>query len=129
MRIGISSTGKTLEDNVDLRFGRCPYFLIVDIEDKEIKNVHAKENSATGQAGGAGIAAAQTVAEEKVEAVITANVGPRAFDVFNQLGIKVYKGEGTVKDAVEKFMRGELNEISNATGPQHEGMQRFQQRR
>jgi len=37
MKIAISSTGKTLDDSVDQRFGRCTYFLIIEIEDNEIK--------------------------------------------------------------------------------------------
>jgi len=124
MKIAISSTGKTVEDNVDARFGRCPYFLIVDIEDKKIKEVKAIENTAAMQAGGAGITAAQTVANEKVEGVISVNFGPRAFDVFSQLGIKVYQGQGKIKDVIKQFIDGKLTEITIPTGPQHMGMGR-----
>ena len=122
MKVTISSTGKSLDDEVDARFGRCNYFLIVDIEDKEIKNVKAVENRAAAQAGGAGITAAQIVADEKVEAVITMNTGPRAFDVFQQLKIKVYQGQGKIKDVLQEFIDGKLKEITNATGPQHMGL-------
>ena len=122
MKLAISSTGKTLEDNIDMRFGRCAYFLIVEIEDKEIKNVKAIENHAAMQTGGAGITAAQIVANEKVDAIITVNIGPRAFDVFQQLGIKIYQAQGKIKDAIEQFINGELKEISAATGPMHFGL-------
>ena len=84
MKIAISSTGKDLEDNVDERFGRCPYFIIVEIENKKIKSSKTIENTATAQMGRAGISAAEIVANEKVEAIITVNIGPRAFDVFSQ---------------------------------------------
>ncbi len=122
MKIAISSTGKRIEDNVDVRFGRCPYFLIVEIEDKKIKNIKAVENTAAMQAGGAGITAAQIVANERVEAVITVNTGPRAFDVFAQLGIKVYQGQGKIKDVVQQFVDGKLTEITTPTGPMHMSM-------
>jgi len=122
MKVGISSTGKSIEDNVDARFGRCNYFLIVDIKDKKIKNVKAIENIAARQAGGAGITAAQIVADEKVEAVITMNTGPRAFDVFQQLGIKIYQGQGKIKGVVQEFIDDKLKDITNATGPQHMGL-------
>jgi len=125
IKIAVSSTGEDIESDVDMRFGRCPYFLIVEIEDKEIKDVEAIENTAAMQAGGAGITAAQIVADKRVSAVITMNAGPRAFDVFNQLGIKVYLGEGKIKDVVQKFIDGELEEVSTPTGPQHMGMGRF----
>lgn len=121
MKIGISSTGKDLESDVDMRFGRCPYFLIVKIEDKEIKEVKSIENTAAMQAGGAGVTSAQIVANEKVEAVITVNMGPRAFSVFAQLGIKVYQGQGKIKDVVQQFIDGKLTEISAPTGPMFMG--------
>ncbi len=125
MKIAISSTGKDLESEVDTRFGRCSYFIIVEIEDKKIKSTKAIENIASKQAGGAGITAAQTVANEKTEAIISTNLGPRAFDVFNQLGINIYQAvPGKVKDTVQKFIEGKLTEISTPTGPQHMGLGR-----
>lgn len=125
MKIAISSTGQDLESQIDARFGRCPYFLIVEIENNEIGEVKAVENVAAAQMGGAGITAAEIVANEKVEAVITVNMGPRAFDVFSQFNIKVYQGQGKVKDAVQSFIDGKLTEITAATGPMHRGMGGF----
>ena len=124
MKIAISSTGKDLESEIDARFGRCPYFLIAEIDDKEIKNVQAIENTAAGQMGGAGITAAEIVANEKVSAVITANLGPRAFSVFEQFEIKVYQGQGKISDAIQKFIKGQLTEITNSTGPLRAGFKR-----
>ena len=122
VKIGISSTGQDLESDIDARFGRCPYFLIVEVEGKEVKDVKAIENTAAAQAGGAGITAAQIIADEKVEAALSVNFGPRAFDVFNQLGIKVYTAQGKAKDAVKDFIEGKLQEVSTPTGPMHMGM-------
>ena len=122
MKIAISSTGKNLESEVDARFGRCNYFLIVEIENKKIKDFKAIENTGKDQMGGAGITAGEIVAKQKVDAVITVNLGPRAFSVFEQFEIKTYQGEGKIKDVIQKFLDGKLKEISNATGPQHEGI-------
>jgi predicted Fe-Mo cluster-binding NifX family protein len=122
MKVAISSTGKTLEDNVDGRMGRCPFFIFAEIEEGKIKDFKAVENQGAMQAGGAGITAGQAIANEKVDAVITVNVGPRAFDVFNQFGIKIYRGEGKIKDVVQDFIDNKLVEVSNPTGPQHMGM-------
>ena len=122
MKIAISSTKKNLESEIDAKFGRCPYFLIAKIDGKEIKSVKAIENTAAGQMGGAGITAAEIVANEKVSAVITVNLGPRAFSVFERFGIKVYQGQGKAKDAILKFIKGELAEIKNSTGPMHTGL-------
>jgi len=122
MKIGISSTGKTLESEIDPRFGRCNYFLIIDIVDKKIKDFKAIENTAKSQQGGAGIVAGEIVAKQKVDTIITVNLGPRAFSVFEQFKIKIYQGEGKIKEVVQKFLDEKLKELTNATGPQHEGL-------
>jgi len=122
MKIVISSIGKTLESDVDERFGRCNYFLIVEVEDKKVKGTNVIENTAKAQAGGAGITAGEIVANEKPDAVISTNLGPRAFSVFKQIGIKIYKGQGKIKDVVRDFIDDKLEELTNATGPQHIGL-------
>ncbi|MEA2098106.1 MAG: NifB/NifX family molybdenum-iron cluster-binding protein [Patescibacteria group bacterium] len=114
MKIAISSTGKDLENEVDTKFGRCPYFLIVEIENKEIKNVQAIENITANQRGKAGITSAEIIAKEKVNAVITANLGPRAFSVFEQFEINIYQGQGKISDVVQRFIDGELAEMKNS---------------
>lgn len=117
MKIAVSSTGKDMNSQIDVRFGRCPYFIIVDIENNEIKGTEAIENVSATQMGGAGITAAQLVADKGAKVVITGNMGPRAFSVFEQLGIEVFQGTGTVKEAVEMFKKGELTKVSGPTGP------------
>ena len=76
---------------------------MVDI--KTISNLSAQKM------GGAGITAAQEVVKEKVEAIITGNIGPRALDVFNQFNIKTYKGIGLIKDILQKFIDGKLEKF------------------
>jgi len=122
MKIAISSTGNNLESEVDARFGRCNYFLIVEIEENKIKDFKAIENTAKSQQGGAGIVAGEIVAKQKVDAIITVNLGPRAFSVFEQFKIKTYQGEGKIKEVVQEFLDKKLKELTNATGPQHEGL-------
>ena len=111
MKIAISSTIQKLDGQIDEVFGRCPYFIIVEIEDGKIEKTESLKNETTDQTSGAGISSAQLVADKKVEAVITGNVGPRAFDVLNQFGIKVYAGKGSIKEAIQHFISGELEEI------------------
>ena len=122
IKIAISSTGNEFESEVDARFGRCPYFLIAEIKNKKIKKIKAIENTAAMQAGGAGITAAEIVGNEEVEAIITINTGPRAFDVLQQLDIEIYQGKGKIKKVIQQFIDGKLKKISSATGPQHMGL-------
>lgn len=122
MKIAISSTGEGLDSQVDSRFGRCPKYIIVEIDNKKIKSEKTIDNPAMMQGGGAGIAAAQTIGNEKVDAVITANIGPNAFAVLNQLNIAVYQATGVIKDVVQQFIDGKLTKISAATGSTFMGM-------
>ncbi len=122
MKLAISSTGNNLDSEVDARFGRCNYFLIVEIEDNKIKDFKAIENTGKDQMGGAGITAGEIVAKQKVDAIITVNLGPRAFSVFEQFKIKTYQGEGKIKEVIQDFLNKKLKELTNATGPQHVGL-------
>ncbi len=121
MKIAISATGKGIDNDVDVRFGRCPYFLIIEIENEAIKNSKAIENTAVQQSHGAGVSAAELVAKENVDAIITDNMGPRAFDVFRQFGIPIFKSDGKIEEVVRRYINGELSEIKSSTGPRHGG--------
>lgn len=117
MKIGVSSTGPNLTDQIDGRFGRCPYFIIVEVEDGKIVSHEAVKNAAAGQGHGAGITSAETVGNKKVEAVVTINMGPRAWDIFEKLGVKIYQGSGTIQGAVEDFIAGKLSPLEKTGGP------------
>jgi len=118
MKIAISSSGENLDSPIDPRFGRCPFFMIVEIEDKKIKDSNAINNTAMMQGGGAGITAAQVVGNAGAEAVIAVNYGPRAFGVLSELGIEMYQGvQGTVKENVQQLIEGKLKKLEAATGP------------
>lgn len=113
MRVAVSSRGSTLESQVDPRFGRCPYFIIVDTE---FMRYEAFENSSMASPSGAGIGAARLVASHGVEAVITGNIGPNALQVLSAAGIRVYtRAMGTVRGAIEAFKSGRLREEAAGT--------------
>ena len=89
MKIIITSQGKDLNSEVDPRFGRCQFFIILDTETNDFEVI---ENPNIHAGGGAGTQAAQTVAEKGAEAVLTGNVGPNAFMTLTAAGIIVYTG-------------------------------------
>ncbi|MHA1713368.1 MAG: NifB/NifX family molybdenum-iron cluster-binding protein [Candidatus Ranarchaeia archaeon] len=92
--------------SVDQRFGRCPFFIIVDPKTMEPQIV---KNSAVNATSGSGIQAAQLLSDANVEAVLTGNIGPKAFQALSAAGIKVYTNvTGTVKEALKKIEKGEL---------------------
>ena len=90
----------------------CPYFVIAEIENREIKKFEAIKNESENQMGGAGISAAQLMAEKNVNAVITKNVGPRASDVLKQFNIGVYFGDGAIKKVLQEFIDGKLEKMN-----------------
>ncbi len=123
MWIVVSSNGVNLEAQSSPVFGRCPYFLFVDTEGMAFEAV---ENPALASGGGAGVQAAQFVVEKGAQAVVSGNVGPNAFQVFQSAGIPVYSfGGGTVREAVEAFKAGRLAALGGATAPEHAGMGRM----
>jgi len=124
MKIALSAQGdKGLEERVDFRFGRCPFFVFVEIDTdkKEIIDSKTIKNESAEQFGGAGTTSAQFVVNEGAEAVISPNIGPKAFQVLSQLGIDIYQGQGKIGDVVQEFLKGKLNKTSQATGPAYMG--------
>jgi predicted Fe-Mo cluster-binding NifX family protein len=122
MKIAISATGSTLDAEVDPRFGRCQYFIIVDPETMQFE---ALENSSAMAGGGAGISAAETMAGKGIEAVLTGNCGPNAYEVLSAAGIKVVTGvAGKVQDAIQNYKSGKLKASSQPNVAGHFGMGR-----
>jgi len=114
MKIAVTATGEGLDSEVDPRFGRCAYFIIAEIENNELKDHKAIKNPAADNRGGVGIASAQLMGNEKIEVVITGNVGPNAFATLEQLKIKMYQAKGTVKEVIEDFIKNELTELKES---------------
>jgi predicted Fe-Mo cluster-binding NifX family protein len=104
MKIAISSEGKELSDGVAELFGRCPYFIIAEIENGKVAKTDALRNENESQASGAGMSAAKLLAENNVNVVIAKTVGPRAMDVLGQFNIEVFSGAGTVQESIQKYM-------------------------
>ena len=107
MKIAVTSSGKTLESNVDPRFGRAAYFIIVNPETMDYEVVENTQNLSLPQ--GAGIQAGQTIAGKNVDVLLTGNCGPKAFKVLQSAGIKIITNvKGRVLDAISKQKKGEL---------------------
>lgn len=111
MRIAITASQPNLESPVDPRFGRCPYFIVADTETGEWEAVDNAQNVNAAQ--GAGVQAAQTVADRGAEAVVTGHCGPKAWRGLSAAGMQVYVNvEGTVAEAIERLKQGRLEAAS-----------------
>ncbi len=112
MKIAVSSTGSTLEDSVDPRFGRCPYFLIVNPATMEFE---ALPNTNAELRGGAGIQSATLVIEKGATVVLTGSCGPNAVQVLEQGSVHIVTGvSGMVTQVVQEFAAGSLKPSNTA---------------
>ena len=117
MKIAVTSTGNELISDMDPRFGRAKYFVIVNSETLEYDVAENKQNLNLPQ--GAGIQAAKTIVDHKADVLISGNCGPKAYDVLNAAGIEVVTGaKGRVIDAITQYKSGHLKAVG---GPNVEG--------
>ena len=118
MKIAVSSRGPQLTSEVDPRFGRAPYILIVDTDTSEFTVLNNSVNANAFK--GAGIQAATMVSDKGAEVVMTGYCGPKAFQVLEAAGIKVVSDvSGTVSDAIKRFNTGKINYSSAANAEAH----------
>ena len=116
----MTATAGDLNAQLDPRFGRSQYFVIVDSDTMAFEAV---PNEAVNAPGGAGIQAAQAMVNKGVDVVISGNMGPNAFQVLSTAGVKIATGAyGTVKEAVEMYKSGKLSETGTSTVAAHTGM-------
>jgi predicted Fe-Mo cluster-binding NifX family protein len=121
MKVCVTAGASGLDAPTDPRFGRCPFFVVVDLGSMSESSI---PNANVDASSGAGIQAAQEVAKQGALALITGNIGPNAMQTLSAANIEVYQhqGGGSVRDVVEKFKRGELMKIAAPSVPGHAGM-------
>lgn len=105
-KIAVTSEGPDLDDALDPRFGRAAGFIVVDPETLEFE--YLDNGASQVMAQGAGIQAAENVANSGAKAVLTGYVGPKAFKALAAVGIRVGQNleNMTVRQAVEAFTNG-----------------------
>ena len=75
MKLAICSQGETVGSQVDPRFGRSKFFVIVDLETNEVDSI---ENPSLILGQGAGVNAAQVLAKKEAVAVCVKHVARRS---------------------------------------------------
>ena len=102
MKIAISSKGTDLESEVDQKFGRCSYFLIVNPDDMTFE---AFKNESVPPPC-TGITSAQFVASKGANVIITGKAGPEAEQTAKELGLDMITGiSGSIREAVERYKK------------------------
>ena len=110
MKIAVPVDDKRIDSTVCMSFGRTPYFLFYDTDTKE--EVYVDNNASSAQ-GGAGIQAAQLLADAKCEALLTIRCGENAVDIFKAAQISVYKTQFlTAKENIAAFEQNKLSPLT-----------------
>jgi predicted Fe-Mo cluster-binding NifX family protein len=122
MKIAVTTNGMDLDAPASPIFGRCTTYILIEPESMQYE---ALANPAVAAGGGAGVQAAQFVVERGAQAVVSGNVGPNAFGVFQAAGVPVYVFDGgSVREAVDAYKAKQLSLASGATVSAHTGMGR-----
>lgn len=120
MKVAITTSTPQFNTQLEPRFGRCAYFVIIDTETHDWESM---KNPAADAMGGAGTRAAQFLSDQEVQAVISGDFGPNAYATLEAAGIEMFKSQIDQVDVLfEKYLSGQLEQISGPTGPQrHRG--------
>jgi len=110
MKISIATDDNMgLDAVISHHFGRCPYYIVVDVDDKEIKDVKAVKNpfyESHGQTG----EVPNFIHSLGVDVIISGGMGPKAIGFFQQLGIQAFTGaSGRVGDVIKNYMSGQID--------------------
>jgi len=119
MKIAISAVSPSLDAEVEPRFGRCQYFVIVDPQTMEFEGL---DNPNIAAVGGAGIGTAQMIANKGAEVILTGNCGPNAYQTLTAAGVQVITGvTGGIKDAIEAYKAGRFQPDAQPSVAAHFG--------
>jgi len=122
MKITVATQQGGLDDQVSAIVGRAPTFTVVETSNEEIIDSKVLQNEFSQAQSGAGVQAAQMLAEEGAQAIIGGNFGPNLARVFTQSGVKMYQASGvTTEEAIHQLLRGQLTEASGSTEPPGRG--------
>lgn len=123
MKIIITTTAASLDAQVDPRFGRAAYLLVVDTDTLEWQ---AQANPAVNAPGGAGIQAAQLVINQKPDAIVSGDFGPNAYGALSAAGLPMYLfgSATTAREAIQRFKAGGLERVGAPTQTGHHGLRR-----
>jgi predicted Fe-Mo cluster-binding NifX family protein len=108
MRVAVSADNNNgLDSVVSPHFGRCPYYVLVDLDGREVSQVNAVENPAYGQHQPGQVPG--FIKSQGADVMLSGGMGRRAIGFFQQYGIQAVTGAtGTVRHALEQYLGGAL---------------------
>ncbi|MBT4091027.1 MAG: NifB/NifX family molybdenum-iron cluster-binding protein [Deltaproteobacteria bacterium] len=118
MKIAITAKGKDINSEVDPRFGRAAYILIVDTETSEVETLDNQEN--VNRLKGSGIQAAAMIHNSGADVLLTGYCGPNAVKTLKAAKIKIAaEVSGSVQEAISLFRANKYSFIEEANVEGH----------
>ena len=98
-----------LEAVLSHHFGRCPYYVLVDIQDNKVKEVSSVKNPAYDSHGQPG-EVPSFINSLGAHVIIAGGMGPKAIGFFAEFGIEAITGvSGMVKSVIEAYIGGQID--------------------
>ena len=115
MRIAFSADSiADLDAGIHPHFGRCPYFVLVDVGAETPESVSTIENPFYARHEPGQVPA--FIHQQGAQVMVTGGMGGRAVEMFEQLGIEPVTGaEGTVRQALAQYLAGSLTGAGSCT--------------
>ena len=107
MKVCFTAKGTTPDSSMEERFGRAPYFILVESENGSFEAI---QNPFADGGGGVGPKAAQVLIANNVQALVSGQVGGNAQEILAAAGIAMYtyRAGGSVQDALDQFTKNTL---------------------
>lgn len=108
MRIAVSADDKNgLDSVVSPHFGRCPYYILVDVQGNQVTGIQEVDSPFYGQHEPGQVPG--FIHSLGASVMLSGGMGGRAIMFFQQMGIEGVTGAyGTVRQSVERYLGGEL---------------------
>lgn len=108
MRLAISADNDAgLDSVVSPHFGRCPYYILVEMDGHQVKTLRAVENPYYGRHEPGQVPF--FIQSQGAEVMLSGGMGRRAIAAFEQYGIQAVTGAtGTVRHALAQYLAGVL---------------------
>jgi predicted Fe-Mo cluster-binding NifX family protein len=121
MRIAVSADNKQgLESVVSPHFGRCPHYILIDVEGHEVRGVQEMDSPFYGHHQPGQVPG--FIHSLGADVMLAGGMGGRAIMFFQEYGIEGVTGAyGTVRQSVERYLGGELNGAAPCKESQEHG--------
>jgi len=109
MRIAVSAENdRGLDSPVSMHFGHAAYFILADVESRQITRVSAVANPFHGNHMPGQLPA--FIHSQGAQVMLAGGMGQRAVEFFREQGIEIATGaSGTVRQSLERYLDGGLH--------------------